>query len=357
MWVGNAYVNVQGESNDTIQAAVARAGMNYETLSSASAIITKINDGTLANHTRWWWGGTDSASHHYGPESPQYASAIQSMSSSIGQIMTALQNSTSGIDIGNTVLGLGSDHGHQPLVPFASTAPDPSCLDGTPEDCRVIDARYVVEQAGIVVETWRASGPRMAHVYLDDPADAPAAKAALEARTGVHRAFTKQELDATDLSAITPDVFALPEPSQLGRRDRVRRSRVLHGTLRDLRSGAGPRREQLLLGLLGRLQGRPRWHHFWRHVHPVRPVGRCNRSGLQSWSKTECGLGSHGYRVARDRSAARRRGFGSLGVPALQGRRRGRVHPLRRWTATTVIPTSTQVRWSCATAWTTTATA
>lgn len=39
----------------------------------------------------------------------------------------------------------------------------------------------------------------MGHIYLDDPSQAPAARAALRATPGIHHAFIKAELDGVDL--------------------------------------------------------------------------------------------------------------------------------------------------------------
>ena len=85
----------------------------------------------------------------------------------LGEIMDALGNT--GLDE-ITVLGLGSDHGMQSLLPDGVPAPNIT---------HIIDLRYILQEAGFSVASWRASGPRMANVYLTDPSQATAATAVL----------------------------------------------------------------------------------------------------------------------------------------------------------------------------------
>ena len=207
--VGNQYLKPNSLSVDTIQEAVERAGLSYEELTSAPEIVNKIKAGNLASFTLWWSGETDAEEHYYGPDSTQYEDAIFSIDSGIGQIMDALKKT--GLD-GVTILGFGSDHGAQALLPNNLDAP---ALN------HILDLRAILEGAGYPVEKWRASGPRMAHVHLKDPAQASAAKAILEAAPGIQRAFTKSELDGAELGngivayldhKKSGDVIAFAEP-------------------------------------------------------------------------------------------------------------------------------------------------
>jgi len=191
--VGNAYLHRQSESVDTIEKAVARAGLTSETFTSASEIVSRINAGTLPNYSLWWWYKTDNKGHRFGPGSTNYSNAINSMDKNLGQIMDAL--GATGMDE-ITVLGLGADHGMQALLPDGVPAPNTS---------HIIDLRYILQEAGFSVASWRASGPRMGNVYLTDPSQAAAAKAVLAAMPGIDRVYTKSELDGTDLGG---DIFA-----------------------------------------------------------------------------------------------------------------------------------------------------
>jgi arylsulfatase A-like enzyme len=113
--------------------------------------------------------------------------AIYSIDTGIGQIMTALEST----DLDEvTILGLGSDHGMQDLLPEGKSAPDTA---------HILDLRSILENAEFIVDKWRASGPRMSHVFLADPSSAASAKSILEATPGIERAFTKSELDGADL--------------------------------------------------------------------------------------------------------------------------------------------------------------
>lgn len=155
--VENVYLKRNAVSVDTIQEAVERDGLTFEELTSATAIVNGINSGTLANYTLWWSGDVDSAGHHYGPNSSQYVYAIYSMDTGIDQIMTALE--TTDLDE-VTILGLGSDHGMQDLLPKGESAPD---------TVHILDLRAILEDAEFIVDKWRSSGPRMGHVFLADP--------------------------------------------------------------------------------------------------------------------------------------------------------------------------------------------
>lgn len=191
--VGNTYLHRQSESVDTIEQAVARAGLSSETFKSASEIVNRIYAGTLPNYSFWWWYKTDNKGHRFGPGSTNYSDAINSMDEYLGEIMDAL--GATGLDE-ITVLGFGSDHGMQSLLPDGVAAPDKS---------HIIDLRYMLQEAGFSVASWRASGPRMANVYLTDPSQATAAKAVLAPIPGIDRVYTKSELDGTDLGG---DIFA-----------------------------------------------------------------------------------------------------------------------------------------------------
>jgi len=185
--VSNWYNHNVYPSTQTIQDTVQTAGLTYEEVTSAEDITDRISGGSLASFTLWWNFKTDHAAHVYGPNSTEYEAEIESVDSSIGQIMQALQ--ATGLSA-TTVLGLGSDHGEQSLLPDGSTAPDPS---------RIVDLRATLEGSGFAVDRWLGSGPRVAHVYLTNPSEAAAAKAVLLATRGIDDAFAKTELAGTSL--------------------------------------------------------------------------------------------------------------------------------------------------------------
>lgn len=136
-----------------------------------------------------WWHGVDATSHRKGPGEPAVAKQLAAQDAQLGRLLSGLDER----GLWNAVtLVVVSDH-------------------GMAQGGQGIDARGALEAAGIAGRVIPGGG--MAHIYLDDPAAADAAAAALGRLPGVTaytRATLPERLRARHRRA--GDVVALADP-------------------------------------------------------------------------------------------------------------------------------------------------
>jgi predicted AlkP superfamily pyrophosphatase or phosphodiesterase len=157
-----------------------------------------------------WWHGADSEGHDHGPAAPETREALRAQDRELGRLLAGLDARGAW---SSTTLLLVSDHGMAEL----GGSVDP--LDALEE--RGIPARFV-------------SGGPFGHVFLEDPARAGEAAAALDALDGVS-AWTGDSIPEAlryRHPRRTGDVFVLAEPPlRLGGGSLVRDLRVAVGSL------------------------------------------------------------------------------------------------------------------------------
>jgi predicted AlkP superfamily pyrophosphatase or phosphodiesterase len=163
-----------------------------------------------------WWHGADEAGHAHGPDAPEVHEAMKEQDRELGRLLAGLDARSAW---GTTTLLLVSDHGMTAL----SESLDP--LDVLGE--QGIEGRFV-------------SGGPFGHLFLDDPARAAEAAAALDALPQVE-AWT---------AAALPERFHYRHPTRIGDVFVLAEPPLRLGggsTLLDLRFALG--------SLLGRTQG------------------------------------------------------------------------------------------------------
>lgn len=187
--VGNVFIRSVSPPVDTLEDVATREGLSYRLTFSDSAIdevIAEVNNGTLPNIRIAWDSSIDTVGHIFGPGSSQYENAIRVSDSKIHQLMDAIVGAG---EFDSTVVVLGADHGMEDLT-----------ADGTPSTLRKVDVGAILTAAGIANE-WRGSGPRMAHIYLADTAQADDAVTVLQATEGVDaNVFKRGELTRLELA-------------------------------------------------------------------------------------------------------------------------------------------------------------
>lgn len=101
-----------------------------------------------------YWGGTDHAGHDHGPASDEVTAALRAQDAQLGRLLAGMDELETW---GYATLVLVSDHGMTDMIRF-------------------VNLRGALDDAGIAA---RVVGSAVAHVYLEDPAQADAALAAI----------------------------------------------------------------------------------------------------------------------------------------------------------------------------------
>jgi arylsulfatase A-like enzyme len=172
-----------------------------------------------------WWHGPDRAGHREGPDGAGVAAALREQDAQLGALLDALDARGAWRD---TTLLLVSDHG---MTRVRGEAP----------------VRERIAAAGVAARV--ETGPSVAHVFLDDPADLPRAERAVAGVSGVsvHRGDALPAALRLHHPTRTGDLVLIAEPGIV---------------LRE--AGAGVRGWRWLRGLFGLATGM----HGYRPDHP-----------------------------------------------------------------------------------------